>query len=113
MLDLIFREGEVRMAALREVFAVTEMAIRRDLEKLEEAGAVRRTFGGAIFVGQDVALKERSGLLTDEKARIGKHAASFVKPGDSIFIDGGTTTFQVARHMPTDMKLNIDKAGGL
>ena len=107
MLDLISREGEVRIAELRDSFPVTEMTIRRDLEKLEETGVVKRTFGGAIFGGQDVALKERSGILTDEKVRIGRKAASLVQPGDSLFLDGGTTTLQVARCLPSDQKLTV------
>ncbi|WP_163877949.1 DeoR/GlpR family DNA-binding transcription regulator [Paenibacillus favisporus] len=107
MLNLISREGEVRIAELRESFPVTEMTIRRDLEKLEETGVVKRTFGGAIFVGQDLALKERTGILTDEKIRIGRKAASLVHQGDSLFLDGGTTTLQVARYLPSDQKLTV------
>jgi DeoR/GlpR family transcriptional regulator of sugar metabolism len=107
MLDRISQEGEVRIADLREMFPVTEMTIRRDLEKLEEAGSVRRTFGGAIFVGQDVALKERTGLLTAEKARIGRKAASLIRSGESVFLDGGTTTLQIARALPADINVTV------
>ncbi|WP_027091922.1 DeoR/GlpR family DNA-binding transcription regulator [Cohnella thermotolerans] len=107
MLERISREGEVRIADLREAFGVTEMTIRRDLEKLEETGSIKRTFGGAIFVGQDVALKERSGLHTEEKARIGRKAASLIRPGESVFLDGGTTTLQIARHLPVGMQVTI------
>lgn len=107
MLDLISQQGEARIADLREAFQVTEMTIRRDLEKLEEAGSVRRTFGGAIFVGQDVALKERTGLYMEEKARIGRKAASMIRPGESVFLDGGTTTLQVARFLPAGMKATV------
>ncbi|MBB6730083.1 DeoR/GlpR family DNA-binding transcription regulator [Cohnella zeiphila] len=107
MLDRISQEGEVRIADLRELFPVTEMTIRRDLEKLEEAGSVRRTFGGAIFVGQDVALKERTGLLTAEKARIGRQAAALIRPGESVFLDGGTTTLQIARSLPAGMSVTV------
>lgn len=107
MLDLISQQGEARIADLREAFQVTEMTIRRDLEKLEVAGSVRRTFGGAIFVGQDVALKERTGLYMEEKARIGRKAASMIRPGESVFLDGGTTTLQVARFLPAGMKATV------
>jgi len=107
MLDLISQQGEARIADLREAFQVTEMTIRRDLEKLEEAGSVRRTFGGAIFVGQDVALKERTGLYMEEKARIGRKAASMIRPGESVFLDGGTTTLQVARFLTAGMKATV------
>ncbi|MDG0814131.1 DeoR family transcriptional regulator [Cohnella rhizosphaerae] len=87
--EQIAQSGEVRIAELSERFGVTEMTIRRDLEKLEEGGSVRRTFGGAIYVYRDVALQDRTGLYTDEKARIGRHAASLIAPGESVFLDGG------------------------
>ncbi|MFB9276507.1 DeoR/GlpR family DNA-binding transcription regulator [Cohnella cellulosilytica] len=107
MLEQISREGEVRVTALRETYGVTEMTIRRDLEKLEETGEVKRTFGGVIFVGRDVALQERVTLLSDEKARIGRYAAALIKPGESVFIDGGTTTSQIARFLPHGMNITV------
>lgn len=107
MLDHITREGELRVSDLKETYGVTEMTIRRDLERLEETGAVKRTFGGVIFVGKDIALQERTGLLIEEKARIGRHAASLVQPGDSIFIDGGTTTAQIARYLEPNRNVTV------
>ncbi|GBG09199.1 hypothetical protein PAT3040_03839 [Paenibacillus agaridevorans] len=107
MLEHISREGELRIAALKQTYQVTEMTIRRDLEKLEETGAVKRTFGGVIFVGKDIALQERAGILTEEKIRIGRHAASLIRPGDSIFIDGGTTTLQVAKYLTPGMNITV------
>lgn len=107
MLEKISQEGELRIAELKEAYGVTEMTIRRDLEKLEETGAVKRTFGGVIFVGKDVALKDRTGIRIEEKTRIGRHAASLVRPNDSIFIDGGTTTSQVARFLPPGMPVTV------
>lgn len=107
MLEQLSREGELRIAALKEAYQVTEMTIRRDLEKLEETGAVKRIFGGAIFVGKDIALQERASILMEEKARIGRYAASLIRPGESVFIDGGTTTLQVAKFLPSGMKVTV------
>jgi len=107
ILERITLEGELRVADLKDAYGVTEMTIRRDLEKLEETGSVKRTFGGVIFVGKDVALQERTGILTEEKARIGRHAAALISPGESVFIDGGTTTLQVARYMKPDMNVTV------
>jgi DeoR/GlpR family transcriptional regulator of sugar metabolism len=100
-------EGEVKVAELREQFGVTEMTVRRDLEKLELAGLARRTFGGAIAISRDVALRERTNVLLEEKARIGKEAALFIREGDSVFIDGGTTTLQVARALPRGLAVTV------
>ena len=99
MLDQIQAENELKISDLKERFQVTEMTIRRDLEKLEKLGDIRRTFGGAVWIGKDITLQVRSGVLMDEKIRIGKQAASFVQPGESIFIDSGSTTLQIARNL--------------
>lgn len=107
MLEQISREGELRIAALKASYPVTEMTIRRDLEKLEETGMIKRTFGGAIFIGKDIALQERAHILTEEKARIGRHAAGLIQAGESIFIDGGTTTLQVAKFIPAGLKIMV------
>jgi DeoR family fructose operon transcriptional repressor len=107
MLDRISLEGEVRIADLKQMFQVTDMTIRRDLEKLEETGGIKRTFGGAIFVGKDIALLERSGLMPEEKMRIGSKAAARIQPGESVFIDGGTTTLQIARNLTPGMNVTI------
>lgn len=107
MLEHLSREGELRIATLKETYQVTEMTIRRDLEKLEEAGGIKRTFGGAIFVGKDIALQERAGILTEEKAKIGRYAANLIRAGESVFIDGGTTTLQVAKFLPSGMNITV------
>lgn len=105
--DLVAASGEIRLAELKEAFEVTEMTLRRDLEKLEQLGLLRRTFGGAIRTGSDVALQERTGVMLEEKKRIGLRAAQLVQPGDSIFIDGGSTTLQIARFLPAQQQLTV------
>lgn len=107
MLAQISREGELRIAELKQSYPVTEMTIRRDLEKLEETGVIKRTFGGAIFIGKDIALQERVGILTEEKIRIGRYAADLIQPGESLFIDGGTTTLQLAKFIPSGMNVTV------
>ncbi|WP_308638045.1 DeoR/GlpR family DNA-binding transcription regulator [Paenibacillus silvisoli] len=107
LLELLESSGEVKVAGLKETFGVTEMTIRRDLEKLELAGFVKRTFGGAILASKDVALQERSVVMTDEKSRIGRAAAALVQENDSIFIDGGTTTLYIARHLKPGKNITV------
>jgi DeoR family fructose operon transcriptional repressor len=67
ILDRMALYGEVKLAELKETFDVTEMTLRRDLEKLEQIGLLRRTFGGAILIGKDIALVERTGVLSMRK----------------------------------------------
>lgn len=108
MLALLERTGDVRVPELKAQFGVTEMTIRRDLEKLEHmTGKVRRTFGGAIMVTGDVTLSDRTCVHAAEKAIIGRRAALSLRPGDAVFIDGGTTTLQLVRHLPPAMEITV------
>jgi DeoR/GlpR family transcriptional regulator of sugar metabolism len=83
------------------------MTLRRDLEKLEQMGLLRRTFGGAILIAKDIALLERTGVLIDEKTKIGLQAVQFIQPGDSIFIDGGSTTLQIAKCLRPNLNITV------
>lgn len=109
IMELVERDGEIRLAGLKEHFGVTEMTLRRDLEKLESIGMVKRTFGGAISTHQmrDITLDERSGVMIQEKSRIGKLAASLIRPGESVFIDGGSTTLEIVRALPRDIDVHV------
>lgn len=107
ILEMLNTEGEVKIAELKETFTVTEMTIRRDLEKLENAGLAKRTFGGAILMGKDIALQDRTTVMTEEKMRIGKRAAELVQPKESIFIDGGTTTVMLARYLKPNQDITV------
>ncbi|MDB4867684.1 MAG: DeoR family transcriptional regulator [Cohnella sp.] len=107
IIELLEHTGEVKVTGLREKFGVTEMTVRRDLEKLERTGRVKRTFGGAIMVTKDIALTERAGVHIAEKMKIGKYAAGQISPGDSVFLDGGTTTLQIVRHLQPEMRITV------
>ncbi|SDP11095.1 transcriptional regulator, DeoR family [Paenibacillus sp. yr247] len=107
ILDRMALDGEVKIAELKEMFEVTEMTLRRDMEKLEQWGHIRRTFGGAILVGTDIALHERNGVFIEEKMRIGKQAAQLIQPGESIFLDGGSTTLQVAKFIQPGKNITV------
>lgn len=107
ILDRMALYGDVKLAELKDTFEVTEMTLRRDLEKLEQMGRLRRTLGGAILIGKDIALLERTGVLINEKMRIGLQAVQFIQPGDSIFIDGGSTTLQVAKCLRPHMNITV------
>ncbi|HZG78946.1 MAG TPA: DeoR family transcriptional regulator, partial [Paenibacillus sp.] len=81
--------GEVKISELKQLFDVTEMTVRRDLEKLEQLGVAVRTFGGAILDSRDIELSQRSTVRSEEKERIGRLAARSIREGESVFIDGG------------------------
>jgi DeoR family fructose operon transcriptional repressor len=101
-------EGEAKISDFTERFNVVEMTIRRDFEKMEKLGLIKKTFGGAISLApQDVSLFERESINVKAKKMIGKKAAEFVNDGEAIFIDAGTTTSQMIPYLPDDYNLIV------
>jgi DeoR/GlpR family transcriptional regulator of sugar metabolism len=104
---LIARRGMADLDTLCAELNVSQSTIRRDLEALESRGVVRRTHGGVICVGHTTqsrapysyAFDQRMGVLPDAKRRIAKAAAAIVEAGQTVLIDGGTTTFYLAQEL--------------
>ena len=89
-------------AHLSEILQVSEATVRRDLDWLEQQGLVERTHGGATLnqrMQVEPAYAHSAQTNPDEKRAIGALAASLVEAGDTIFINSGTTTTQVIRHI--------------
>ena len=102
LLQRVQAQSYVDTQDLRSYLGVSEATVRRDLVDLEARGLIRRTHGGALPAGQiiqEYSNAERLVQNAAEKARIGKAAAELVAEGDVVFIDAGTTTLQVARHL--------------
>jgi DeoR/GlpR family transcriptional regulator of sugar metabolism len=100
LLELIARQGFATLDELVKALAVSESTVRRDLEALDLGGHVRRTHGGAVYAGEVrplPALEDRLATATAEKQAIGRRAAALVDDGDTVLLDGGTTTLEVAR----------------
>lgn len=102
ILELIASRGYVTLTELIHALRVSESTVRRDLESLEQSGLVKRTHGGAVcsadFRAMPMpALEDRAGTRAEEKRAIGRAAADLVEDGDSVILDGGTTTLEVAR----------------
>ncbi len=100
LMELITRQGYATLDELVRGLGVSESTIRRDLEALDLAGSVKRTHGGAVYAGEVrsmPAFDERTGTAAAEKRAIGQAAAALLQDGDTVLLDGGTTTLEVAR----------------
>lgn len=100
--ELLREQRVVRVSALSKTMGVSEVTIRRDLEALEARGMLERTHGGAVAargVRVEAGYLEASSRNADEKAVIGEEAGALAEPGDAIYLNGGTTTLQVFRHL--------------
>jgi DeoR family fructose operon transcriptional repressor len=104
--ELLSRRGISDLDTLSSELQVSQSTVRRDVELLEQEGLVRRTHGGVIWVGEKVtggsrpyAFDQRMGYQLDAKRQIARAAKSLVQAGDTVLIDGGTTTFHLAQEL--------------
>ena len=105
IIGMLNDQGSVQVLALSDQFGVSTQTIRKDLAFLEGRGASVRCYGGAVAAGVIGVVDEdpvdaKRGLHMPEKERIGRLAASMIKPGDAVILDSGTTTAQIARFLP-------------
>ena len=104
--ELLARKGMSDLDSLAGELRVSQSTVRRDLDEMVEQGVVRRTHGGVIWIGErngagtrPYAFDQRMGYEVDAKRAIARAAKSLVQPGETIFIDGGTTTFYFAEEL--------------
>ena len=109
--DILEREGVVSISNLARKFKKCPITIRRDFLILEKQGALIRTRGGATTI-PDLAsepppydIRERVHAM--EKASIAKKAAEFIKEGDTLIINAGTTMHELARHLRHQKNLQV------
>lgn len=97
------KNGSVVVSVLAKEFSVSTMTIRRDLSFFEKQGILETNYGGA-HIRQDRILTPDFSLRNEKmimnKREIGRKAAGYLKDGDTIFMDTGTTVLQMARYFP-------------
>jgi DeoR family transcriptional regulator, aga operon transcriptional repressor len=101
-LDLVDQNGQVTVGDLVKRFSISAVTVRSDLDALADIGALVRSHGGAVRrldATQDYPLRTKETLHHAEKVRIGEAAAKLVHPGETIILDSGTTTAEIARHL--------------
>lgn len=102
IIELIQRDGHVRVLDLSKLLEVSEITIRRDLALMEKEQLLERTHGGAISttrIYKETKYSKRSDLHRENKDAIARRAAELIHDGDTVFINGGSTTFHVFRYI--------------
>ncbi len=111
IVQILNKEGKVIVSDLAKRFNVASATIRRDLDLLNEEYKLLRVHGGAIFPNFSTSFEpqysEKSVLNHEIKKRIGIVGASLVQDGDTIFLDSGTTAYQVAEYLSEKNNLNV------
>lgn len=101
---MLREHGSVQVPELSDQFGVSTVTIRKDLRFLENQGVATRSYGGAILNSNgitetEVAIEKKQTLHAEEKSSIGAVAAALIESGDSIILDSGSTTMQIASHL--------------
>jgi DeoR/GlpR family transcriptional regulator of sugar metabolism len=99
---MLRERGQVSVADLSERLAVSEMTARRDLEFLEQEGLARRFHGGAVTTVSrsfEVPFAARAYERQAAKRAIGARVADLILPGETVILDAGTTTVEVAKSL--------------
>ena len=108
--DILHKERAVSIAKLSDNFSTSTASIRRDLEKLELQGLVKRTYGGAVLiqgVSEEIPLMVREIEQKEAKQKIAGTAAKLIADQDTIFMDSSTTTKELTNFLSDKKNLTI------
>ena len=110
ILEMVEANGQVTIPDLVKRLAVSAVTARADLDVLANSGAVVRSHGGAVKRQEptrDYPVQVKATMHRAEKMRIGDAAARLVQPNETIILDNGTTTAEVARHLKSAKLHNV------
>ena len=100
LLELVRKRGFASLPDLADELQVSPSTVRRDLDHLEETGSAKRTHGGVWYTGPSPKLphfEQRQQAQWDKKRMIAQVAAELIQDGDTILLDGGSTTYELAQ----------------
>lgn len=111
ILNLLARDGKVRVKDLSEMFKVTEDCIRKDLGALEKQGKLKRTYGGAVVRRENLHMLEVSkhrNTDVEAKRRIAQAAVRLIHEKDMVFLDISTSNLAIAELLvKTDREMTV------
>ncbi|MBM3699431.1 MAG: DeoR/GlpR transcriptional regulator [Actinobacteria bacterium] len=110
ILNLINKTGSVKAIDIARTLNLSEITIRRDLDRLAKKGLIKRTHGGAInnfSVGYEMKFDVQKDKFIEEKKRIALAAASLIEEDDVILLEAGTTGYQTAVNITSKKNLTV------
>ena len=108
ILERLKHDGQIIAKTLSVELELSEDTIRRDLRELAQEGLLQRVHGGALPASPAIVdFAGRQQLASNAKTAIGRAAAQSIQPGQIVMLDGGTTTVQLARHLPLELHATV------
>jgi DeoR/GlpR family transcriptional regulator of sugar metabolism len=108
ILDQLSKDSKVQLAEMSHLLSVSEDTVRRDIKELNEQGLLRAVRGGAISNSSvPHHYRDREKYDVGQKKLIAQKAITFVKNGQTIFMDGGTSVLAVAQMLPKDLNVTV------
>lgn len=110
ILELLHRDGKVRVNELSTMFDISDVTIRMDLADLEAKGLLSRVHGGAVSSYKtyyNMSMQQRMTANQEQKQNIARYIVGMIEENDTIMLNAGTTTLTVFRTIPTTMNLSI------
>jgi DeoR/GlpR family transcriptional regulator of sugar metabolism len=105
LLQRLEKNGSLQVRGLHRELDVTVMTLWRDLDLLERQGLLKRVHGGVLRADRahEPAFRQKQSQASAQKRRIAKEAVRrFVKKGDTVILEGGTTVAEILPHLPTE-----------
>ena len=108
ILDRVRRDGSIVAAVVAVELDVSEDTIRRDLRELAAQGHLQRVHGGAVQVSPAAAnYATRTHVAEAAKAQVARTAVALIKPGQTVFLDGGTTAAAICHALPDSLEITV------
>ena len=106
IVELVSEKGNIQAERLAEDLDVSRMTIRRDLDKLKQEGIIERRHGAAV-IKHEATYTEKMVTMMEEKQQLASACAAMVKPGDTVFLDSGTTICEIAKRIMSIPDLTV------
>lgn len=109
ILDKLASTGRIQVKDISEQLEVTEVTARRDLAFLERNGLLKKTYGGAVLSTPEVSVsvRYRQSRRPNAKRIIGKLASKLIKNGDVIYLEAGSTCYEIIPHLAEKKNLTV------
>jgi len=108
ILEHLTRDNRVQLGEMSRLLSVSEDTVRRDIKELDVLGLLKAVRGGAIATSTiPQHYRDREKYDVSHKLRMAEKAIPFLKNGQTIFMDGGTSVLAVAKMLPKDLKIQV------